>query len=178
MNGLKFRLMKGIGLALMASTLLVLLFILLNPFHLFQADQDKPVVKTMAPVYLEESQLVSFLKDIPLIYDYRRVKIKENEIYIDLVWPHHPSDDAPFKQAYVDAIHIISAIFTGTSNMDQIYLRFIHYEDQSPVLLLAVSCQRQESLVKDLIQSNLVFEQPKLFLEQYARLVYGTGWRK
>jgi hypothetical protein len=132
----------------------------------------------VAPVYLDESKVVSFFKEIPLIYDYKRVKIEENELYVDLIWPEESMQDELFKSIYADALRLIAATFTGTNNVDQLYLRFIRFEGSSPVLILAVSCQRQESLISDLIQSDLAFEQPKIFLERYARLIYGAGWRK
>lgn len=177
MRPVHWKAVQGLGLAILISVLAISLLIFLLPFPFADLGDDRPVIQSYAPVTLEESSLVTFLKQIPLIYRYKRVKIEENELYIDLLWPLDTLDGAYREAAYADALRLIEASFTDTTNIEVIYLRFIGLKGDAPTLILAVSCERTPGLIRILSREEGAPKEAKWILERYARLVYGTGWR-
>lgn len=177
MKPVTLKAVRGLGLALVLSILLVGFFAYFLPHPQTVSGWDKPVLQPHVPVYLEESSLVTFLKQIPLIYQYKKVKIEKNELYVDLMWPQTTLEGAYQEAAYADALRLIRFMFTGTPNVEKVYLRFIGLQKGMPALIVAVSCERSQSLLSQLTQPEGTFKEPKQILERYARLVYGTGWR-
>ncbi|MDQ0337660.1 hypothetical protein J2S00_000430 [Caldalkalibacillus uzonensis] len=172
---------RGLIIATLLSVGLVTIFnTWLAPQSVFSGHRaaGKPVFQAMKPVELDQSLIVPFFKQIPLNYQYKRVKIKDNELFIDLVWPGTAGDKQKYDATYTDAWQVIASVFTQTSNMDQLYLRFIQQRGEQPELILAVSCERTEGLMTELAQAEETLARAEEFLGQFASLVYGTGWRK
>ncbi|EGL82855.1 hypothetical protein CathTA2_1620 [Caldalkalibacillus thermarum TA2.A1] len=143
-----------------------------------QRALGQPVFQAIKPVELDHMLIVPFFKQIPLNYEYKRVKIKNNELFIDLVWPEDVPDKRKYDAVYMDAWQLIVSAFTQTSNMDQVFLRFLDQNSPEPDLILAVSCERTEALMTELAKTEEQTVPTEEFLKQFAHLVYGTGWRK
>lgn len=139
----------------------------------YQGERGEPVFQMIRPIELDREALVTFLKQIPVDSVYKRVRLREDELFIDFI---RSDVKGTHEEVYADAYLMLNMIFARTKNIDRVYLRFIYQKGYHPELILAASSQRSEELMQYLAQGvELSAEE---FLSRFAHLVYGTGWRK
>lgn len=140
---------------------------------------EQPVFQQNRPFIVEKESLVDFLKPIPLHHQYHRVKLDGHRLLIDIKIDQ-PVGSQKVK-VYEDSFRLIQTVFTETTNVDEIYMRFVQKPKDETDFVLALFCERDEAIEQFLTQKYLTIEQPfnyRSFLEENAQLIYGEGWRK
>jgi hypothetical protein len=138
----------------------------------FEKGKEQPVFSTVKPVILQRTEMVPFLQHIPINYSYKRVEVEHQDVFIDL---EVKRGEVNKKYIYQDAYTLISTFLKQTTNMNRIFIRFIVTEGSQPALLLAVTTDRNDELLKALYLKHVTTDHPA-FLEKHTKLDYGTGW--
>jgi hypothetical protein len=142
------------------------------------ADQaDKPVFIAAQPIELTTDNLVSFFKQLPTVYPFHKVKLDETGLFID----SKMNADHRFQEEdiYHDSYQLLKHLYRNTTNVENIYLRFLFVSEERPVLVLSVRAQRADVEQQlDSIRNELETEQVEQFLKINTHIEYGTGWRK
>lgn len=138
---------------------------------------DRPVFSVRKPIELVSDNLVSFFKQLPAVYPFNKVKLDGDELFIDskIDTEHRFQPEA----VYHDTYQILKHLYFNTTNVQNIYLRFLYEADDQVTLVLSVQAQREqveEGL--DLSTEDLKMERIEQLLNTVTRMEYGTGWRK
>jgi hypothetical protein len=135
---------------------------------------EQPVFQLSKPIELKQVHMVPFLKEMPLHYSFKQVKLDQSSIFIDLQIIQSELTNNK-ELVYQDALTVLSKLLIQTTNIDQIYVRFILVGDERSQLVLSVTAERDNRLVQKLLYSQELID-VAVFLKENTRLFYGTGW--
>jgi hypothetical protein len=133
---------------------------------------DQAVFSASNPINLGNRQIVPFFKQVPVFYPYKKVEIDRQELFVD---SKVVSQEVNKEKIFLDVYQLIHATFMQTSNIDQLYLRFMLISEDQPALLLAVTTNRSSELLEKL-SGDIKAEELESFIKEFTKLDYGTGW--
>lgn len=173
------RMLRGLFFAVFISVMLAMILSFLPTVELQdamsehgKADLEQPVFNTVKPIHLDESELVPYLKQLQLYYDFKKVQIDGNELFID---SKMTGDKVSQELIYRDALQMVKETFHQTSNINKLYIRFILLREYQPALLVAVTSERSNELIQA-IEKGIKAEEMETFLKKFTKVDYGTGW--
>lgn len=137
-----------------------------------ERELEQTVFNAVEPIDLDESQLVSYLKQLPLYYDFKKAQIDRHELFID---SKMTTQEFSQELIYRDAFQMIKDTFHQTSNIDKLYIRFILLREVQPALLVAVTSERSNELLQA-IKNEVELEEMEAFIKKFTKVDYGTGW--
>jgi hypothetical protein len=133
-------------------------------------NEEKTVFNVSKPIYLDNRQIVPFLKQVPVFYSYKKVEMDGQELFID-----SKVIELNKEKVFLDTYQLMHAVFMQTRNVDQLYLRFMLLREDQPALLMAVTTERNDELLERL-SDDIKREELEAFIKEYTKLDYGTGW--
>jgi hypothetical protein len=176
---------KGLALAILISLSMTFIFsyLLYSQFNLsFQQtgyirgldiahDLEASNQQAHLPVFLERKELVPFLLNVNLNYPYKKIKLEHRVLLIDV-----SVQELDNRDIYADAYQLLKTVMQQTNNVDYLFVRFILTTQPQDQLLLYMPVVRHQRLMKAL-EDEPTQAYVSLFLKEYTKLVYGTGWR-
>lgn len=135
--------------------------------------QEQPVFLNSKPILLEEREVVSFLKQITMNYSFKSIKLENDSMFVDV-----KVNQAHFKKdsIYEDGYTLLSTIFKQTTNIDRLFIRFILLEGGRDSLLLSITCNEDELLMREMESKVKSHHTLPSFFEKHCKPFYGTGW--
>jgi hypothetical protein len=171
------KMMKALAAATTASVFLAMLMFAVYQLNLNEwglardeVEMEHPVFRMMHPSTLQERDVVNFLKNVPLQHTYDYVKLEDNRIFIDVKADADRQDDV-----LRDAFQLTTHLLVNTTNIEEMYVRFIDKELSQGTLLIAIAGLKNDRMLQELKENHPV-EDYKHFLEEHTQLIYGTGW--
>lgn len=178
-EGYDMKMLRGLFFAVFISVMLATIISFLPTVDmqdviLDQSDREleQPVFNEVKPIHLDDSQLVPYLKQLPLYFDLKKVQIDRHELFID---SKMTNKDFRKDLIYHDAFQMIKDTYRQTSNIDKLYIRFILLREEQPALLVAVTSERSHELLQA-IKNEVELEEMETFIKKFTKLDYGTGW--
>lgn len=135
---------------------------------------ESPVFQNEQPIPLSQAELVTFMKQIPSLHPFKRVRLERDDLFIDFQVRSKKIMD---EHIFVDAYQVINNIYMQTSNVRQVYMRFIHEDEKQQALVVAIT-SRKEDIQRDQLFEELPLGEQRLFILENTRVIYGTGWRR
>lgn len=173
------RMLRGLFFAVFIAVMLAMIISFLPTVDLqdvmldqSEKDIEQPVFNTVEPIHLDEFELVPYLKQLQLYYDFKKVQIDGHELFID---SKMTSEEFSQEHIYQDALQMVNKTFHQTSNINKLYIRFILLREYQPALLVAVTSERSDKLIQAL-EKRLEPEEMESFLKKFTKVDYGTGW--
>jgi hypothetical protein len=173
------KMIRGLFFASFISIMLAMIISFLPTVEMKELMQEKnkdnvyqTVFSVSNPIYLDDRQIVPFLKQVPVFYPYKKVEIDRQVLFVD---SKIINQDLKEEKVFLDAYQLIHATFMQTSNIDQFYLRFMLLREDQPALLLAVTTNRSDELLTKL-SDDIKREELESFIKEFTKLDYGTGW--
>lgn len=173
------KMIRGLFFASFISIMLAMIISFLPTVEMKELMQEKnkdyveqTVFNVSKPIYLDNRQVVPFLKQIPVFYSYKKVEMDGEQLFID-----SKVIELNKEKIFLDVYQLMHAAFMQTSNVDQLYLRFMLLREDQPALLLAVSAERNDELL-DKLSEDIKRDELASFIKEYTKIDYGTGWSK
>jgi hypothetical protein len=173
------RMLRGLFFAVFISVMLAMIISFLPTVDLqdvileqSKKDIEQPVFNSVKPIHLDETELVPYLQQLQLYYDFKKVQIDGHELFID---SKMTSEEFNQELIYRDALQMVKETFHQTSNINKLYIRFILLREYQPALLVAVTSERRDELIQA-IKKGLEPEEMETFLKKFTKIDYGTGW--
>ncbi|MDA5106871.1 MULTISPECIES: hypothetical protein [Brevibacillus] len=128
--------------AIAVSTLLALMLSLVPgvPWN----QPDIPAFQASRPVDLSEQNVVDLFTFMSTHYNIKRVKWENPSVHVDLAVSSGQRAELPL--VYRDFYVLVRDLFRLTANVEQVYIRLLEVEPDTPApkLLIAVEAQRKD----------------------------------
>jgi hypothetical protein len=133
---------------------------------------DQTVFRTTKPIHLDKEYIVPFFKELPVFYSYKKVEIDGHELFVE---SKVLKQELNKVRIFHDAYQLIKVTFNQTRNIDQLYVRFVLLGEDQTDLLLSVTTERSDILMK-MLSNDVEQGEIESFLKNNTKLFYGTGW--
>ncbi|GAA0360678.1 hypothetical protein [Bacillus horti] len=143
---------------------------------------EQPVFINQQPIILSKKTLVSFMKSIPMEFSYKQMEIEGNSLFIKAHVSLDGSSSHQFMQQqtiFKDAYTLLDSVYHASTNIEHVYIRFIHFSESQNRLLLSVESERTSFLANPLDtdqQLDIAHGPYEEQILQSTRTIFGTGW--
>ncbi|WP_134698962.1 hypothetical protein [Ammoniphilus sp. YIM 78166] len=165
------QLARNLFFAIVLSTMLAFLLSSLPPNVEEQQLGLTPVFKSTKPMILREENLVDVLSAFETRLALGHVKWENRNLFID----YKASMEKPIyvEDIYDDLFSVIKFAYLNVNNVEGLYVRVLYKEKGRDEVLIAVSAEKTNHLLKALTET----EDKKSFLQEFTTLTHGVLWK-
>ncbi len=165
------QLARNLFFAIVLSTMLAFLLSSLPSNVEEQPLGLTPVFKPSKSIILKEENLVDVLSAFDTGLLLGHVKWENRNLFID----YKASMEKPIyvEDIYNDLFSVVKSAYLNVNNVEGLYVRVLYKEKGKDEVLIAVSAERTNLLLKALTET----EDKKSFLQEYTTLTHGVLWK-